>query len=201
MHAALFALVVSVLLPASAVADPAPSTLLASLKAYEAAANRHDWTAVVPLMAEDAVIDLGGDLAIVGRDNARALHEWERAMGTETHYTDCRVEGQTVRCRATEENDFQRATGLAPIEYTSSVVVFENGRVVRMSATLSEESAAEVSRVMQPFLAWAGKAQPTTVATFLKDDGSFVFGYDSAMAFKRLLRLYEATRAGGSRNL
>ncbi len=179
---------------------PPPSELLASLRAYQEAANRHDWSAVRPLMAENAVIELGGDLAIVGRDNARALHEWERAMETRITYTACAASGQTVTCEASEVNDFLRVAGLGPITYRASTIVFENGRVVRMSATLSDESARAVAEYMQPFLAWANEAAPRSVHAFLGDDGSFRFGFESAMTFKRLLRAY-AAHAGESRAL
>lgn len=181
--------------------SPAPSELIASVKAYEAAANRHDWQALQPLIAENAVIELGDGLELVGRDKALGLHEWERAMGTETHYTDCSVKGESVTCRATEQNDFLRLAGLGPMDYTASTITFEAGRVVRMSATLSEESAAEVSRYMQPFLDWASKREPTRVATFLNSDGTFAFGFEPAMTFKRLLRVYAAMHGHNLRAL
>jgi hypothetical protein len=45
------------------------------------------------------------------------------------------------------------------------------------------------------------KAEPEGTRAFLKPDGSFAFGFDSALTFKRLLRLYALTRGGGSRAL
>lgn len=201
MHAVLLATLIA--LTALGPADPAPaaSDLIASVKAYEAAANRHDWQAMQPLIAENAVIELGDGLALVGRDKALALHEWERAMGTETHYSNCTVKGESVTCRASEQNDFLRLAGLGPMEYAASTITFEKGRVVRMSATLSDESADVVTRYMQPFLEWAGKVEPKGVATFLKADGTFAFGFEPGMNFKRLVRLYALTRGGGSRAL
>ncbi|RPJ83831.1 MAG: hypothetical protein EHM13_06510 [Acidobacteria bacterium] len=202
MHLVLLAtLVVAMASAAPAPPASAPADLLASLKAYEAAANRHDWPAVRPLIAENAVIELGDDLSLVGREHARALHDWERAMATETRYSDCTVSGEAVTCRATEQNDFLRLSGLGPIEYTASTITFEKGQVARMRATLSEHSAEVVTRYMQPFLEWANTVEPKGVETFLKPDGSFAFGFDSAMAFKRLLRLYALTRGGGVRAL
>jgi hypothetical protein len=187
------------LLPVAPV--PGPTSLLASVKTYEAATNQHDWTAVGPLLADNAVIELGDDLALVGRESARDLHEWERTMGTEIHFTGCTVEDQTVTCRAREQNDFQRLAGLAPIEYSATSITFEKGRIVRMTAMLSDESSEAVSRYMQPFLAWASKADQNGTNAFLKPDGSFAFGSESATAFKRLLRVYALTQKSGARAL
>jgi hypothetical protein len=200
MHLPLIAALAALVITGPA-APASPSDLLDSVRAYQEAANRHDWSAVRPLMAENAVIELGGDLAIVGRDNARALHEWERAMETRITYSACAASGQAVTCEASEENDFLRVAGLGPITYRASTIVFENGRVVRMKATLSEESARVVSEYMQPFLAWASESAPNAVHAFLADDGTFRFGFDSAMTFKRLVRAYAASRTGASRAL
>lgn len=201
MHLALVALVAALASVGPASRSHAPSQLLATLKAYEEAANRHDWQAVRALMAEDAVIELGEGLSLVGAEHARALHDWERAMGTETHYTKCTVSGDAVTCRATEENDFLRLAGLGPIEYSSSTITFEKGRVSRMRATLSDRSAEAVSRYMQPFLEWASTVEPKGVETFLKPDGSFAFGFEGALTFKRLVRLYGLTRGARVRAL
>lgn len=201
MHLTLLATVVAMASLAPVGSVPPSSDLVASVHSYEAAANRHDWAAVRPLLADNAVIELGGDLAIVGSDNARALHDWERAMGTQIHYSDCRAEGQTVTCRASEQNDFLRLSGLGPIEYEASRITFEGGRVVRMSATLSAESGNQVAGYMQGFLEWANKVSPDGVATFLNADGSFAFGFESAQTFKRLVRVYALTRRGSPRAL
>lgn len=200
MHAVLLAALVALaaLRPAE---PPEPADLIASVKAYQAAANHHDWRALEPLIAENAVIELGDGLVLVGREKALALHEWERAMGTETQYSDCTAKGDSVTCRAREQNDFLRLAGLGPMEYRASTITFEKGRVVRMSATLSDESAEVVTRYMQPFLEWAGKVEPKGVATFLKSDGTFDFGFEPAMTLKRLVRIYALTRGGGSRAL
>jgi hypothetical protein len=201
MHIALLSALVAITSLGPAPSNRAPSNPLASLKAYEKATNHHDWNRIAPLLDERAVVDLGDDLALVGRENVRGLHEWERAMSTETHYTGCTVSGQTVTCRASEQNDFLRLAGLGPIEYSESSVTFENGRVRRMRATLSSESAAAVSQYLQGFLAWAAKTDAKATSVFLKPDGTFAFGFDSATTFKRLLRIYALTRGGVSKAL
>jgi hypothetical protein len=201
MPVVLVSIVVAVTLSGPGAAAPASPNLLAVVQAYEAAANTHDWSRVDRLLAPNAVVELGDDLSLAGRDGVRALHEWERAMGTEIHYTECGVAGQTVSCRASEQNDFLRIAGLGAIEYSSSSLTFEGGRIARMSAVLSEESGQAVSRYMQGFLAWASRADPKATAVFLRPDGSFAFGYDSAMVFKRLLRAYVLTRGASSRAL
>ena len=74
-----------------------------------------DTNVLLYLLSDDAVIDLGGDLALVGHESVRGLHEWEHAMATEIHYSGCEVAERTVTCRATEQNDFLRLAGLPDI--------------------------------------------------------------------------------------
>lgn len=173
--------------------------LLASVKAYEQAANRHDWQGIQPLIADDLVIDLGDGVSLVGRDSASQLHQWEWAMTTRIHYSNCRVSGATVTCEATEENDFLRAAGLGPIRYDSASLTFEDGRVSRLASVLSDESATAVSGFMQSFFTWARTADPKGLASFLKEDGSFTFGREPALALKRMVRAYVEAKAGRTR--
>jgi hypothetical protein len=196
MLTVLFATVVTLASP-----GPDPSQLLASVKAYEEAANRHDWSKAVALIDDEAVVGLGGDLTLVGRESVRALHEWEGVLTTEIHYSDCAVADRTVTCRASEQNDFLRLARLGPVEYVSASFTFERGRIVRMTAELSEESDRAVSGYMQDFLAWAGRAEPKATGSFLNVDGSFAFGVDPATTFKRLLKVYALTKGGAARAL
>jgi len=200
MHAVLVATVLSLAVLPGGPAAGSPD-LRASVRAYEEAANSHDWNRIARFLGEHSLVELGDDLALVGRERIRALHEWERAMGTEIHYTDCVTAGRTVTCRASERNDFLRIAELGAIEYSASSITFEGGRCVRMTATLSDASAEAVSRYMQPFLEWAGRADAKATGRFLNPDGSFAFGYDAAMTFKRLLRVYVLTRGAKSRAL
>jgi hypothetical protein len=178
---------------------PGSSALLASVKAYEAAANRHDWQRLQPLIADELVIDLGDGLSLVGRESASRLHEWEWAMGTRIAYSNCQASGTSVTCQATEENDFLRAAGLGPIRYETATLTFVEGRVVRLSSVLSEESAGRVGEFMGGFLTWAQTSDPKGTASFLNGDGSFTFERSGAMALKRLVRAYVQAKAGRSR--
>jgi hypothetical protein len=200
MNAVLLSIVLSFAYLPDGPAGGAPD-LISSVKAYEAAINSHDWSRVVPFLSEHIVVELGDDLALVGRERIRSLHDWERAMGTEIRYSECVTSGRTVTCRASERNDFLQMAGLGSIEYSTSSITFEDGRFVRMTATLTDASAEAVSRYLQPFLEWASKADPKGASHFLNADGSFAFGFDAAMAFKRLLRVYALTRGGWSRAL
>lgn len=201
MHHMFVSAVLSLTLLAPGGAAAQSTDLVALVKAYEAAANSHDWNRVVPFLASNAVVALGDGLDLAGPERIRALHEWEGALGTEIHFTDCVADGQTVTCRAVERNDFARTAGLEAVEYSASSITFEDGRIVRMNATLSDASASAVTRYMQTFLAWVGETDPRGSSRFLNPDGSFTFGCNAASAFKRLLRVYALTRKGTPRAL
>jgi len=203
MTASLLLLSLSLIIaPGAGPSTPSPTGLLASVKAYEAAANRHDWQGLQPLLGDHLVIDLGDGMNLVGREGAGRLHEWEWAMATRIAYSDCKVSGATVTCRATEENDFLRTAGLGPITYTAATLTFEDGRVTRLSSVLSEESAASVGGFMESFLTWAKETDPKGLARFYDEgQGSFTFGREGAVTLKRLVRTYVLTKGGRTRVL
>ena len=202
MHASLLVLCLSLMTAGAGPSTPSSTGLLASVKAYEAAANRHDWQGMQPLLADRLVIDLGDGMNLEGRDGAGRLHEWEWAMETRIAYSDCRVAGKTVTCRATEENDFLRTAGLGAITYSAASLTFEDGRVTRLSSVLSDESAAVVGSFMESFLTWAKDTDPKGLSKFYNEEqGSFTFGRDGAMVLKRLVRTYVLTKGGRARVL
>ena len=194
---------VPVVPPPGAPRDRAPDSgdPLAVVRAYERAANSHDADAVLALLADRPVIDMGGDLELVGRAAVQSLHDWDRAMATEIRYSDCHASGSLVTCRATERNDLLRLAGLTSVDYRTSMLTIEEGRVVRMSAELTDASSARVNEFMGRFLGWASEHHAEALAEVVREDGSIAFSYDNALALKRLARLYTLSLPGLSRVL
>ncbi|MCI0398690.1 MAG: nuclear transport factor 2 family protein [Chloroflexi bacterium] len=165
--------------------------LVALLKAYEDASNRHDVGAAVSMFTEDGCIEAQGkpycDPAAL-----RAAHEYDLASRTQITLSDFVVEGHTVTCHFVYCDELDRAVGLDGT-HSRAVFTFENGRI-RLFQSLPP-AEAELQRHRQakrPFRQWAQAHYPEEVAK------GFTFDYESGASLFRVVQAWRESQPGGT---
>lgn len=171
-----------------------PRDLIALVKLYEQAANRHNLDAIDALFAADAEYELEGQDVLRGVAQLKALHAYDAGINTQLEIQDCESGENTVTCRITERNDWLSAAGLAPILYPRAEFTFAGDRIRRLKVGMDEERIQEIGDVLHDFMPWLFDAYPAASERIFTPAGDFVYSRDNGELVVRLLREW---RAGG----
>ncbi len=171
----------------------AQEDLVSLVQAYQEAKNRQDVDAVQAMFAEDAVFELVGMGTMVGREQIRALDEYDVGINTRLEFSECVQEGNTVTCEVIETNDWLDAAGLTENIYPSSVFTFEDGLIVQITATVSPESAQAMGQTLQAFVPWIAQNHPEAMPVLFTPDNQFVYSQDNGVLVVSLLREWRAS--------
>lgn len=171
----------------------AQEDLLSLVQAYQEAKNRQDVEAVAAMFAEDAEFEMVGMGTMVGREQIRALDEYDVGINTRLEFSDCTQEGNTVTCDVVETNDWLDAAGLSENRYVSSVFTFENGLITRISAILSPESAQALGQTLQAFVPWIAQNHPEAMPQLFTAENQFIYSRENGVLVVSLLREWRAS--------
>ncbi len=173
-------------------AATAQQDLLSLVQAYQEAKNRQDVEALAAMFAEDAEFELVGMGTMVGREQIRALDEYDVGINTRLEFSNCVQEGNRVTCDVVETNDWLDAAGLSENRYTSSVFTFEEGLITRISAALSPESAQATGQVLQVFAPWIAQNHPEAMPKLFTPENQFIYSRENGVLVVSLLREWRA---------
>lgn len=164
---------------------------------YQSLSNQHRVDELLMLYADDAELDFGPMGVIRGKEQIRGIHEYDRAIDTVLSMHHCQSDANGIACQTVEKNNWLRTAGIAEINYDKTVISLNKaGLIERVSAQPSPESGAVLGRAMQEFGAWAQAHEPSAYAELFRDDGSFIFGYESGQRVLNLLQQWKsATRS------
>lgn len=157
------------------------------LKAYEDAHNSHDVEKVMVFYAEDFRFEMVGSWVAEGKEEMRKLEEWDAAVNSHLTFTDLKVSGDTVTCKATERNDLYRIAGIEGMHYKSSIFIFYDGLIKEIKAEQTEKSVRAKEVVFKSFIEWASKERSQEL-TELKYEGEYVFSAENAKRWLALLQ-------------
>jgi hypothetical protein len=142
----------------------APSTtpsadLLALIKAFQDAYNRHDADATIGLFGRGACITLGlGPLCkSAGLED---LLRYDAALNSMLEFSDCSVEGGRVTCQAAQRNDCLAAAGVGETHYASIIFGFQDGKIARLDGTRTPEDAQRDLLFLYTMAGWAHRTRP-----------------------------------------
>jgi hypothetical protein len=185
---ALLSLALAMMLVLSAPASA--GCLECAVKTYVRAVNAGDVDKAVSLFAETVEL-IGPDRkTTLDRNGVRAMLGWDAATHASVEYRDLEWEGDVVRGRFTERNDFYTLLGLAEHRF-HLVFRFENDLIREIRLAPEEASGSTVSEALEPFLDWASSRHPETLAA-IYPGGQFVYDSDSAEKWLALLREWRA---------
>jgi len=148
--------------------------LIALVKAFQEAENRHDIEAVMGMFADDAEFEMVGQARVKGKDQIRPIFDYDVGVHTDLQFFDFKCEGNTVTCQVVERNDRMKAAGLEKLLYPSCSLVFRDQLIEKFTASPEAESIRSVAEVMQRFLPWIQKYYPEDCLKLFTPDGRFI---------------------------
>ncbi len=171
-----------------------PDDLIALIRAYCEAANRHDLAAVAAMLTEDVTYELTGQDVLTGKERVLALHAYEAGIGAGLELRDCAVEGERVICWAVERNRWLAAAGLTEVAYSRIVYSLRDNLIHRVVASMDPESLHRLGEVMHSFLQWLAARRRQELAQLFTAEGDFVYSRENGDLAVKLLREWQADR-------
>jgi hypothetical protein len=170
--------------------------LVSLVQAYQAAKNNQDVDAVAAMLAEDAEFEMVGSGTLVGREQIRALDEYDVGINTQLEFSSCTQAGTTVTCDVVETNDWLDAAGLSENRYVGSAFTFEQGLITRIAASLSPESGQAMGQIFQAFVPWLAQNHTEAMPTLFTPANQFIYSREKGVLVVSLLREWRARAAG-----
>lgn len=135
-----------------------PPTATPSLQdvadSWAAALNAGDVDAALSYLAEDAVVtispmDAEGDAVFTGQDEIRGWYELQTAGKGSTTLSDCQIDGETITCLDTFDDDYFRSMGVEFIE-GDWVAVVRDGKIQSYVFAMTPETLAKLAPPPEP---------------------------------------------------
>jgi len=163
---------------------------------FNALKNRHRIDAALAYLSDDCVLEKPGVMKLEGKARITGFYEYEKALGTRLVFADYRfTPGEPaglVTCRVYEQNAFQRAAGLPEYVYKSWEYTVAGGRISRIVATRSEETARAVANFNVFFQSWLN-VHPEAIKKLLDADGKAVYSGETADLIVSLVKEYRGS--------
>lgn len=157
------------------------------------AQNAHDLEAVLTLLTDDFVFRDPESTFEVSRSDVRPLFEWDAATRWQGEASIVRTDGDTIRVRLVETNQFLERLGLGPMSHDVTYVVAD-GRLRQIVASFDPALQQSVDSAVAPVLEWARETRPERLEGLIGPDGTIVYDGRSASGWLALLR--DARQAG-----
>jgi len=158
---------------------------------YERRVNSDNVQGVLELFAENAIYELRDTFVLEGKDALRGLAEWDSVLHTRLTFHDITTLGDSVLTNVSETNDWLSAVGVEELVHPSTLIVFQNGLIVRIDSETDTTGTNAIRRALDEVLAWAVVERPETVHR-LVDEAGFRYSGENAATWLKLLREWNA---------
>lgn len=173
-----------------------PTNPVSFVEKFNALKSRHRIEAALEFLSDDCVLEKPGVLKLEGKTKIREYFGYEEALQSRFVFSDYSFKQgeQTglVSCRVYEQNAFQRAAGLPEYVYASWEYTLAEGRIKRIIATRSEETARAVAEFNAFFQGWL-RVQPEALKRLVDADGNIIYGGENARLIVSLVEKYRAS--------
>lgn len=167
--------------------------LVSLVKGFQGVANFHAVERVMAMFADDAEFEIVGLFTLVGKQQIRAIFEYDAGVNAELQFINCTYEGDTVTCQLVERNDRLEATGISELHYPSCVLTFKDRLIKKFTATLPAESARTIGEMWQAFLPWIAKNYPADYSKMFTSEGRFIYNRENGERVIPLLKEWRAS--------
>jgi len=173
-----------------------PTNPVSYVEKFNDLMGRHRVEAALEFLSEDCVLEKPGVLKLEGKTKIRAYQEYQAALETQLEFSEYRFEqgerAGLVSCRVRERNAFQRAAGLPEYLYPSWEYTIADGKIRKIVATRSEETARAVYEFNLFFQNWLN-VHPEEMKQLLDADGKAVYSRKNAELIVGLVKEYTAS--------
>ena len=165
------------------------------VRKYEATYNTHDNEKLMSLYADDVRFEIVGVWVKHGKQAVRELAEWDRATNLRMTISDISVRGDTVTFKLVELNDWWILAGIGEVCYEPCIMVFRNGLISELRATMTQESLDAHARAWPLIITWAKQHRPEELEELLPGGRRFIYGREPALKWLALLRQWRSAEA------
>ena len=163
------------------------------VKAYEATYNAHDVEKLMSFYSDDVRFEIVGVWVKKGKAAVRELAEWDKATNMHMTISEIVVSGDSVTFKLVETNDWWKLAGMGDICYKPSVIIFRNGLISELRATMTRESLDAYAKVWPSIISWAKEHRKEELEELLPG-GVFIYGAEAAKKWIVLLRAWRAAQ-------
>ena len=150
--------------------------------------NAHATEAAMQLLADSIVMDFGSLGIISGKDAARNIHEYDRALNTHLEFRLISEARDSIVCEVREKNEWLKINNIDFIIYPTAVIYFsQDHKVSRIRAKMDRSSETRLKAVINEFHAWATTNAPEKYASLFLTDGRFDYSYAGGQKVLELL--------------
>ncbi len=135
---------------------------------------------------DDIHFELGG-VVLEGKRALRGGAEWDSVVNTHLSFRDFRMNGDTVICKCTAEDDLLKLQGIEHEDFDPVTIVFDGNRIKHVIFQRTAESRRAPGAASSSFDEWASRERARELAN-LTPDGKFVLSAESARGWLALLK-------------
>lgn len=128
-----------------------------------------------------------GTIILEGKQQMRAGAEWDSIVNTHLSFSDFRMNGDTVICKCTEENDLDKLLGVDHNYFDPVTFVFKGSRIKYVNFQRTAESRLAYNAAFGTFIQWASKERGQDLAE-LMPTGKFVVSAQTAKGWLVLVK-------------
>jgi limonene-1,2-epoxide hydrolase len=174
---------------------PVQHDLLGLVGAFEDAANRHVIDEILAMFTDDAEFELVGLARLFGKEEIRAIFEYDAGVKGEIQLVNCTAIADTVSCQLVGRNDRLRAAGLDKMLYPSCVLSFTNGLIRSWRAVPDPEPTAAFEQFWRAVRLWIEENYAADYSRMFTSDGRFIRNRDNGERAVQLAREYRSSAA------
>jgi hypothetical protein len=156
------------------------------VKTYEKLHNEHDIEGAMLLYHENIEFELVGTWIKSGKEEIRALEEWDRALNSNLKFESFEVKGDSVFCKVIERNDWFKAVGIKQIVHDPTIFIVSKGRINKIIANPSREIGKQIGAKIGSIYTWLKTTNDNTINELIVN-GEFIYSEEAAKKWIKLL--------------
>ncbi len=169
-------------------------SLLTLVKSFLTAANEYDAEKVLTMFNDNAGFELVGLYRVEGKEQIRAVFEYDAGVHTKLELLNVQAEGDTLKGWLVERNDRLAAIGFDKLDYPFCALTFRDGRIQNFSAKADESALKKIMETWQGFLPWVTQKYPADRKKLFTPEGRIMYNRQNG---ERVVKLLKEWKKGG----
>lgn len=160
---------------------------------YVKAYNSHQIVNIMALCSDDIYFQVPGlGLDANGKESVRAIANYDSTLNTIMTLSDIRVNGDTVFCSLTENNDWCNAAEIPAAYYPKTTFIVKDSKIAKIHAEIADSSLENFEGVLDYFVHWGNENYPEKMRR-MAPEGVFIYNAENGETMVSLLREWKAS--------
>ena len=159
---------------------------------YVRAYNTHRVDDIMALYSDDILFEITGfGLSVSGKESVKGIAEYDSVLNTILTLSDISVNGDTVFCSLTENNDWCKAAEIPAAYYPKTTFIVKNYKISQIHAEIADSSLENFEGVLDYFVHWGNENYPDKMRR-MAPDGIFIYNAENGETMVSMLREWKA---------